>query len=60
MTVKTRTGVEVCPKCGSHNVNYLEHDMDVTEYWIYAECEDCNAKFTEVYSIEYLYTETEE
>ena len=42
-----KTGMGTCPKCGSDNINYYDHDRDCETIRHYCQCEDCNLRFFE-------------
>lgn len=42
-----KTGMGTCPKCGSDNISYYDHDFDVDLLVHHCECRDCHLEFRE-------------
>lgn len=42
-----KTGIGTCPKCGSDNIDYYDHDHDFDTLVHYCECQDCHLRFLE-------------
>jgi hypothetical protein len=46
----------VCPKCGSENLNYGDTELCGNELGYEFECEDCGCQGTEWYKLSFIET----
>ncbi len=43
-----------CPLCSSGNINAFSDGGDVDEVWFKVSCDDCGARWIEVYTFDYI------
>lgn len=58
--MKTNYNLDVCPACGSRNIERDDVEFESSCIWYPCTCADCGQQFNEVYPFENPYVEWEE
>lgn len=46
-----KSGGQLCPRCGSSNIEVHDHDYNQDNYYEFAYCWDCKAYWTDTYKL---------
>lgn len=55
--MKINYSLDICPKCGSRNIDRDDHELDNLCMYYPCTCNDCGQKFNEIYPFESPYVE---